>query len=105
MKDDVIYNRKVWRYVRKSDIPKDLTIIGCTCFFKKKGNGIYRARLCTIGYSQILGVAHDFAFAPLITETTFRVFLVVELFYRWVMEIVDVETAFLYGDLEKEIYM
>ena len=51
------------------------------------------------------GVDHEYNFAPVVTETTFRVILVMALCHNWQMKIVDVETAFLYGDLEEEIYM
>ena len=97
--------RKVWKPIKKETIPKDRRLIGCKWVFKKKKNGVFRARLCAIVYSQVAGVDHEYAFAPVICETTYRIILVVSLYYEWVMEIVDVETAFLYGDLEEEIYM
>ena len=86
-------------------ILKDRRLIGCKWVFKKKKNGIFRARLCAIGYNQVAGVDHEYAFAPGICETTYRIILIVGLYYGWVMEIIDVETAFLYGDLDEEIYM
>ena len=103
--NDMIYKRKVWRHCKKSTIPKDRRLIDCKWVFKKKKNQVYRARLCAIGYSQIPGVDHEYNFAPVVTETTFRIVLVMALLNQWKMEIVDVETAFLYGDLEEEIYM
>ena len=103
--NDMIYKRKVWRHVKKSTIPNNRRLIGCKWVFKKKGNGVYRARLCAIGYTQVPGIDHGFAFAPVVGETTFRLVLVIGLFNGWIMEIVDVETAFLYGDLEEEIFM
>ena len=102
---DMVNSRKVWRNVKRNEIPQNRRVIGCKWVFKKKKNGIYRARLCAIGYSQIAGIDHEYAFAPVVSETTYRIMLVVGLHYRWVMEIVDVETAFLYGNLEEEIYM
>ena len=102
---DMIYNRKVWRHVKKKDIPDNKRLIGCKWVFKKKNNGVYRARLCAIGYTQIPGIDHGYAFAPVVGESTFRLVLVIGLYNGWIMEIVDVETAFLYGDLEEEIFM
>ena len=102
---DMIYHRKVWRNVKKKDIPNDRRLIGCKWVFKKKGNGVYRARLCAIGYTQIAGIDHGYAFAPVIGETAFRLVLVIGLFNGWIMKIVDVKTAFLNGDLDKEIFM
>ena len=102
---DMIYHRKVWRNIKKKDIPSNRRLIGCKWVFKKKGNEVYRARLCAIGYTQIPGIDHGYAFAPVVGETTFRLVLVIGLFNGWIMEIVDVETAFLYGDLDEEIFM
>ena len=58
-----------------------------------------------LGYAQIAGVDHQDNFAPVIHETTFRLVMVLMLLKDWVAEIVDVETAFLCGELEEEIFM
>ena len=49
----------------------------------------------------------DFAesFAPVVNDTSFRILLVAMLVWGLKGKIIDVETAFLYGDLEEEIYM
>ena len=73
--------------------------------FKVKGNNVYRARLVALGYSQISGLDHGDNFSPVVTKVTFRVALVMMLMNDWSSEIVDVETAFLYGDLDEEIFM
>ena len=73
--------------------------------FKKKRNGVYRARLVGLGYSQILGVDHKDNFSPVVTDTTFRCVLIIALSNEWNMEVVDIERAFLYGVLDEEIYM
>ena len=41
----------------------------------------------------------------MVTDTTFRCVLVIALVNDWNMEVVDIETAFLYGVLDEEIYM
>ena len=73
--------------------------------FKKKRNGVYRARLVGLGYSQIPGVDHKDNFSPVVSNTTFRCVMVLALMNNWEMEVVDIETAFLYGILEEEIFM
>ena len=45
------------------------------------------------------------SFAPVITDVAYRIVLVLMLINNYIGEIVDVETAFLYGELEEEIYM
>ena len=44
-------------------------------------------------------------FSPFIYETIFRIVLVLWATYNWKAEIIDIETAFQYSDLEEEIYM
>ena len=97
--------RKVWRHTSRNKVPTDRRIIGNKWVFKRKRNGVYRARLVGLGYAQIPGVDHKDNFSPVIAEITFRCVLVLVLLNGWRMEIVDVVTAFLYGDLEETIYM
>ena len=58
-----------------------------------------------LGYSQIPGINHKDNFSSVVTDTTFRCELVIALLNEWNMEVVDIETAFLYGVLDEEIYM
>jgi len=101
----MIYNCKVWGHVKKKDIPDNKRLIGCKWVFKKKNNGVYMACFCAIGYTQFPGIDHGYAFVPVVGESTFRLVLVIGLYNSWIMEIVDVETAFLYGDLDEKICM
>ena len=74
-------------------------------FSEEKNDGRHRARLWAIGYSQIAGVDYQDNFAPVVNDVTFRLVMTLMLSNNWEADIVDVETAFLYGDLEEEIYM
>ena len=73
--------------------------------FRKKRNGVFRARLVGLGYSQIPGVDYKDNFSPVVTDTTFWCVLVVALMREWKLEVVNIETAFLYGVFNKEISM
>ena len=97
--------RKVWRHTNKSKVPTDRRIIGNKWVFKRKQNGVYRARLVGLGIAQIPGVDHKDNFSPVISEVAFRCVLALVLVHGWTMEIVDVVTAFLYGELDETIYM
>ena len=66
---------------------------------------MYRARLVGLEYSQVPGIDHKDNFSPVIKEGTFRCVMVLTIQNNWVSEIVDVVTAFLYGDLEELIFM
>ena len=98
-------NRNVWRYAKRNRIPQNRRLIGNKWVFKKKRNGVYRARMVALGYAQIPGVDHKDNFSPVVSEIAFRTILILGMIYEWDFEIVDIETAFLYGELEEEIYM
>ena len=98
-------DRNVWRYAKINRIPQNRRLIGNKWVFKKKRNGIYRARMVALGYSQVPGVDHKDNFSPVVSEVAFRILLIMGLIYDWDFEIVDIETAFLYGELDEEIYM
>ena len=72
---------------------------------KVKRNGVHRARLVALGYSQIPGLDYTDNFAPVILDVTLRILCFLLLWYRWEAEIIDIETAFLYGELEEQIFM
>ena len=98
-------NRGVWRKVDRKNIPNNRRLIGNKWVFKIKRDGTYRARLVALGYSQIPGVDNTDNFAPVAHDVSFRIALAgmtVETLDSLVM---DVETAFLYGDIEEKIFM
>jgi len=58
-----------------------------------------------LGYSQIPGVDFSNNYAPVGNDMTFRIVMVLRLMFGFHAVLLDVETAFLYGKLEEEIYM
>jgi Reverse transcriptase (RNA-dependent DNA polymerase) len=73
--------------------------------FKIKRNGIFRARLVACSYSQIPGIDFNESFALVINDASFRIMLIAKFMWELQASFVDVETAFLLGDLSEEIYM
>jgi hypothetical protein len=98
-------SRGVWRKRKHRDIPADRRLIGSKWVFKKKKNGVYRPRLVALGYSQIPGVDYTENFAPVVHDITLRTVLITMLLLGLKAELVDVETAFLEGDMDTELYM
>ena len=98
-------NRGVWRYRKRATIESDQKLIGNKWVFKIKKNGVFRARLVALGYSQIPGVDFTDNYAPVVNDVTIRVVLVLYYCNNWYVESIDIETAFLYGELEEKIYM
>jgi hypothetical protein len=97
--------KKVWEVMKKEDIPQDRRTINCKWIFKIKRNGVFRARLVACSYSQIPGVNFNESFAPVVNDVSFRIILTAKLLCDLQASIVDVETAFLHGNLQEEIYM
>ena len=73
--------------------------------FKIKRNGVFRARLVACGHIQIPGVDFSEIYLPVVHDITFRVMILAMIIFCLTGKIVDAETAFLYGELEEEIYM
>ena len=65
----------------------------------------YKACLIVKGYSQFEGVDYGEIFSLVAKMTSIRFFLSVAVAYDLEIEQMDVKIAFLYGDLEEEIYM
>jgi len=97
--------RGVWDVIERNSIPEGRRLIGSKWVFKEKRDGRFRARLVCLGYSQIPGVDFSHNYAPVGNDITFRVIMVLRLIYNLHAVLLDVETAFIYGKLEEEIYM
>ena len=99
-------NRKVWTKIQRQKIPAGRRCVKQKWVFKIKRNGVHRARLVACGYSQIPGINHDEVYAPVVNDVTYRIVLLCMLIWKLTAKLVDVETAFLHGELEGiEIYM
>jgi hypothetical protein len=70
-----------------------------------KRNEVFRARLVACGYSQVPGVDFTESFAPVLNDVSFRLMLISKLVWDMTSTVVDIETTFLHGNLDKEIYM
>ena len=98
-------DRGVWRKVDRKNIPNNRRLIGNKWVFKIKRVGTYRARLVALGYSEIPGVDYTDNFAPVPHDVSFRIALARMMVEKLDSMVIYVETAFLYGDIEEEIFM
>ncbi|KAL7577258.1 hypothetical protein ACA910_003579 [Epithemia clementina (nom. ined.)] len=101
----LMIEKGVWRFVKRKEISKSRRLVGSKWVFKIKRDGTFRARLVALGYSQMPGVDFSDNFAPVVNDVTFRIVLTRKLVEKLAALSIDVETAFLYGELEEEIYM
>ena len=95
----------VWRHVKRNDCPNDRRLVGLRWVFKVKRNGVYCARLVAKGFSQIPGDDFTDNYSLVVNDVTFRVVVARMLIENLKGEVVDIDNAFLNGDLEHEIYM
>ena len=95
----------VWRHVKRNDYPNARRLVGCRWVFKVKRNGVYRARLVAKGFNQIPGVDFTDNYSPVVNDVTFRVVVARMIIENMKGKVVDIDNAFLNGDLEHEIYM
>ena len=98
---------KVWRLVPP---PKGKTIIGTRWVYRNKmdehGNVIRnKARLVAQGYRQEEGIDYDETFAPVARMEAIRIFLAFAAHKGFVVQQMDVKSAFLQGKIEEEVYV
>ena len=102
---DSMEKREVWTVIKRSKMPKDRRCVKSKWVFDIKRSGIFKVRLVACGYTQIPGVDFTDSFAPVINDVSWRILILAMLVWNLDAKIIDVETAFLLGDLEEEIYM
>ena len=95
----------VWRHVKRNYCPNDCRIGWCRWVFKVKRNGVYHARLVAKGFSQIPGVDFTDNYSPVVNDVTFRVVVARMIIENMKGKVLDIDNAFLNGEIEHEIYM
>jgi Reverse transcriptase (RNA-dependent DNA polymerase) len=98
-------DKKVWEIKQKKDLPAGRKLIGNRWVYAQKDDGRYRARTVAKGFSQVPGKDFQENHAPVVNDTTFHLMLVLKVLLNLYAGQFDIETAFLYGDLEEELWM
>ncbi|GJS73822.1 putative ribonuclease H-like domain-containing protein [Tanacetum coccineum] len=99
--------KKVWTFV---DLPNGKRAIVTKWVYmnKKDKRGIVvrnKVRLVAQGYTQEEGIDYDEVFAPVARIEVIRLFLANALFMNFIVYQMDMKSAFLYGKIEKEVYV
>nr|GEV52982.1 hypothetical protein [Tanacetum cinerariifolium] len=100
-------SQNVWVLV---DYPKWVRPIGIKWVLKNKKDkrGIVirnKVRLVAQGYSLEEGIDYEEVFAPIARIEAIRLFLAYALFIGFIVYQMDVKSAFLYGNIDKEVYV
>jgi Reverse transcriptase (RNA-dependent DNA polymerase) len=95
----------VWSVINKSTIPSNQKLIRSKWVFKEKRDRVFRARLVALGYSQIPGIDFIGNYSLVMNNSSFRILILLIAKLGLKAWSLDVETTFLNGDLEEEIYM
>lgn len=105
---DSLVRNETWEIVKKPDAIK---LVDSRWIFKKKADQNdaltqRKARLVVPkGFMQKKGVNYSDTYAPVARLPKIRLLLSVGIKYNFIMEHIDVKTAFLNGDLEETVYM
>jgi len=102
-----IMANNTWELVDKKPWMK---IIPCKWVFvvKVDEKGIpvrFKARLVAGGHRQVEGIDYEETYAPVSRMTTLRILLGVAASQGWIVNQLDIKTAFLHGKADLDIYM
>ena len=99
---------KVFKLVKRKDVPKDTKIVTSTWAMKKKASGKYRACCNMRGYEQQDGQHYDShsISAPVTNDVTIRFNFILMMMALYWAYLLDVKGAFLHGQFRngEEIY-
>ena len=98
--------RKTWELV---SAPIDAVVVCCHWVFtlKYRPDGSldrYKARLMAKGHTQRYGIDYFVMFSPVARMKSIRILLSIAVNLSWSLFQLDVKNAFLYGNLQKEVY-
>ena len=88
------------------------TIVPSKWVFKKKleqdSSIRFKSRIVSKGYMQVYGIDYKESFSPVASSSSVRMGIALTLYFEdedWICEVIDIEAAFLEGDIEEPMYI
>lgn len=95
---------------KETTLPKGKNLIDSKWVFKLKKDEFgrpvrYKARLVARGFKQKVGEDYDQTFAPVMRIESLRILIALSARYNWKMRQIDIKSAYLNADIDKDLYM
>lgn len=106
-KYEALMRNNTWSIV---SCPTNVNVVGCKWIYriKKRADRTiehYKARLVAQGFSQEANIDYFDTFSPVIKPTTIPLVLAIALSHGWCIRQLDINNAFVNGDLSESVYM
>ena len=104
MKEEIksLHEKKVWDLI---DLPKGHQTVKGRWVYAIKSDGHKKAWFVAKGFTQVFRIDYENTFSPVTRFETLWLLLSLAALHNWELEALDVKTAFLFEELEEEIYM
>jgi Reverse transcriptase (RNA-dependent DNA polymerase) len=94
----------VWEVVLMSTMPGGRMVVGNRRVLTETDYGNQRSRTVSQGFSQVPGKDFTHSHAPVMTDLAFCLALIIRVLMKLCAGQYDIETAFLYTELDEKIY-
>jgi hypothetical protein len=98
-------HKQDWEITPNTSVPTKRKVIGSRWEFSRKDDGSYRARCVAKVFSQIPGKDFQENHAPVVSDTTLHLLMLLKTMLKLEAGQFDIETTFLYGELEEDLWM